>query len=298
MIRILTISTLALLVATGCNDSPKNAQLRSDSASDDALSARESIDTPPTVESTGFVPRIVGIGVALNTQGVYPKVKFIVPDGAASRSGQIELNDEIVAIESQSQRYDAREMTMEEVTAAIRGVAGTQLALDLFRDGEPFTVKLTRDVVPIKEFAFSKSLVGKNVGGIRFTTFDDNAQGSMSNFRGKILVIDVWATFCAPCQKPMTMMQEYFERNPSWHDKVVLVGASIDENHENAVEHAKRKSWSNTVNVHLEPAAIEALDVQAVPLLVIANPDGMITYYGDVHAVSVPDIVNQMLKDR
>ena len=43
-----------------------------------------------------------------------------------------------------------------------------------------------------------------------------------------MLLIDVWATWCGPCQKPMAHNQEMLVKN-NWGDKVRIVGVSVDD---------------------------------------------------------------------
>lgn len=46
---------------------------------------------------------------------------------------------------------------------------------------------------------------------------------------GQVLLLDFWATWCPPCQKPMAHNQEMLEkRGADWGDKVRLLGLSID----------------------------------------------------------------------
>jgi len=59
---------------------------------------------------------------------------------------------------------------------------------------------------------------------------------SLSNFRGKYLYIDIWATWCAPCQREIPYMRQLEER---YHNKeIYFVSISCDSN---------RAAWENMV---------------------------------------------------
>ena len=52
----------------------------------------------------------------------------------------------------------------------------------------------------------------------------------LSHKLGEVLLVDVWATWCPPCQKPMAHNQTMLEKNEEiWKDKVRIVGVSVDE---------------------------------------------------------------------
>ena len=187
-------------------------------------------------------------------------------------------------------------MSLEDATSLIRGIAGTSISLEIMRDGgERSVVKLVRDVVVLEEFEFSKSLLGKPIPDFEFSYLEDGSKGKISDFKGKIVVIDVWGTLCAPCQKPMDQMQNYRAKNPGWRDKVELIGASVHTTREVSLDHAKKKGWNRTTNIHLDDEVSKQLGVVAIPLLIVLKPDGEVIYYGDIHGASVPDIVNGQL---
>jgi len=49
--------------------------------------------------------------------------------------------------------------------------------------------------------------VAKPVPDVAFTR-DDGNQGRLQDYRGKVTLVNFWATWCAPCRKEMPMLAE------------------------------------------------------------------------------------------
>ncbi len=60
-------------------------------------------------------------------------------------------------------------------------------------------------------------------------TYPDAAgkQISLSDFKGKVVVVDVWATWCGPCRKELPFLKELEKELKN--EEVVFVGVSLDE---------------------------------------------------------------------
>jgi len=49
----------------------------------------------------------------------------------------------------------------------------------------------------------------------------------LGDYRGRVLVLNVWATWCAPCREEMPSLQRLSERFPT--ERLVVVGLTVDE---------------------------------------------------------------------
>jgi thiol-disulfide isomerase/thioredoxin len=62
----------------------------------------------------------------------------------------------------------------------------------------------------------------------RFVIGDGHASVDLSKLRGKIVVLNLWATWCAPCVEELPSLLALQKRNPN----IVVVGISTDQDDE------------------------------------------------------------------
>ncbi|MEO0339196.1 MAG: TlpA disulfide reductase family protein [Bacteroidota bacterium] len=68
---------------------------------------------------------------------------------------------------------------------------------------------------------------GKSAPGFTFPD-KDQAMHSLADFRGKVVYIDVWATWCGPCLAEQPYLAE-IEEEYAGNDDIVFMGVSIDD---------------------------------------------------------------------
>lgn len=64
--------------------------------------------------------------------------------------------------------------------------------------------------------------VGKPAPDFRVTTFDGKKIG-LADFKGQVLVVNFWATWCTPCKKELPMLDFYYREREKAGLKVLAV---------------------------------------------------------------------------
>lgn len=70
------------------------------------------------------------------------------------------------------------------------------------------------------------------VGGL-----DDDGQLSLAEFRGRVVVVNFWASWCGPCRAEQPDLNEAYALLPS--DEVAFLGVNIEDAQANAVAHLR-----------------------------------------------------------
>lgn len=98
-----------------------------------------------------------GVGLKLERRGEYVRIKEIVPNSPAARSGMFIINDLIVAVDGEDMRY----VSASYVASRIIGEVGTHAVITVRRDREvlpPIVLTRKRFVIP--------SVIAKTVGNV------------------------------------------------------------------------------------------------------------------------------------
>lgn len=125
---------------------------------------------------------------------------------------------------------------------------------------------------------------------------------SLESLKGKIVVIDFWATWCGPCIASMPGMQKAQEKLVGREDVQFLfvdTKESGDNKLENAKEFMKKKNYAFYVLMDNENKMSNAFDVNGIPAKFVLDKNGNIRFksvgYGG-NADALADEVLQMVE--
>lgn len=111
-------------------------------------------------------------------------------------------------------------------------------------------------------------------------TFDEatGAEAGLASFKGKTILVNYWATWCAPCEKEMPALGALQTARGGDTFEVVAISIDADED----VEYAKRRLTElGAANIAFRHAPLDRGDivyganVQGFPTTILYGPDGL-----------------------
>lgn len=103
---------------------------------------------------------------------------------------------------------------------------------------------------------------------------------SLSHLKGKVVYIDVWATWCAPCIKEFPYYKE-LEKKLGERDDIEFLFVSVDQNSKNWVSFLNEKDIPKGIHVREgigfgHPSVQESYNMWGVPRYILINQKGKI----------------------
>ena len=132
---------------------------------------------------------------------------------------------------------------------------------------------------------------------LKLSSFDGTRSSQLADYRGKIVVLDFWASWCPTCYPPVTKMQTMADDNPQWIGKVELITVSVDSDLAKAVGVIDKKNWNRTINRAADIQELNAIGVSVIPLVIVIAPEGTIAIMAGAHALDIEkEIVALLVK--
>ena len=138
----------------------------------------------------------------------------------------------------------------------------------------------------------SDSLVGSPAPSVKANLLD-GTEFDLSQHKGKVVVLDFWATWCGPCVRALPELMEATSSFPK--NKVAFVAVNQGEKAKQIKKFLKQKKWES-LSVALDPKSVagKRFKVEGIPQTVIIDKQGKVRH---VHVGFSPNIGNRLKKE-
>ena len=121
----------------------------------------------------------------------------------------------------------------------------------------------------------SASFVGQRAPDTEFAVLGGTGAMRLSSLRGKVVLLDVWASWCAPCQEELPLLDDMAVRLKG--KDIEVVGLSIDESQADAEQFLARKSaWSLTLGLDSEQKLANQFKPPKMPTSYVIDRNGVV----------------------
>ncbi len=144
-------------------------------------------------------------------------------------------------------------------------------------------------------YAVSKTAIGKAAPEITGKDLDGKTM-KLSDFRGKVIVLTFWGTWCKPCMDMVPYEKKLVARLKD--RPFVLLGVNFDRDRKklDAVRKEKGMTWRSWVDdVESEKAISKRWDIRAWPTIIVIDHKGVIRHK-HLRGKHLDAVVDQLLK--
>ncbi|MBU2870788.1 TlpA family protein disulfide reductase [Colwellia sp. E2M01] len=143
--------------------------------------------------------------------------------------------------------FKTKTLILNGLLASIIFIASNVNALEMSKPAPDFTLK---------------SLSGENL--------------KLTEQRGKIIVLNFWASWCGPCRVEMPVLQDFYTK---YQDLGVSVwGVNVEQENQAGRDFLKGLDLSFPILFDSSNSISDVYDVEAMPTTVIIDRDGLVRY--------------------
>lgn len=140
--------------------------------------------------------------------------------------------------------------------------------------GLVLTGKISLGVSNVPEFPpLAKIESGSVANDFQLSDLEGN-QVQLSEFRGKTVVVNFWATWCIPCIEEMPMFEAYSSQYPD----IVFLSIDEEESREQVAPFIERMGLNYPILLDLNAKVAEHYKVSMLPSTFFIDPEGMIRF--------------------
>lgn len=147
----------------------------------------------------------------------------------------------------------------------------------------------------------SDPIIGTAVGNLApdFSLQTDGGETvRLSDFRGEVVLLNFWGTWCGPCRREMPEFQRIY--NERADDGFNILAVAIRDDVDKVVEFRREFDLSFTLAMDSDNAVADLYGIQTAPSTLIISPDGVIVakHFGMLVESQIQELVVKALSEQ
>ncbi|OJX45995.1 MAG: hypothetical protein BGO78_03675 [Chloroflexi bacterium 44-23] len=98
----------------------------------------------------------------------------------------------------------------------------------------------------------------------------------LSDYRGKIVLINSWASWCPPCMAEMPALEKFYQQNKGHNFEILAVNAG--ESQATAQNFVRRSGVSFPILLDEDASTLTAMGINGYPTSILVGPDGNVLH--------------------
>jgi len=118
---------------------------------------------------------------------------------------------------------------------------------------------------------------------------------SLASFKGQVVLLNFWATWCGPCREEMPQLNRLYEKYRA--SGFVLLGVNVDDDTSKAAEVAKKLGLTFPVLLDTDKKVSKLYDLSTMPSTVIIDRDGKVRYVHRGYLAGYEDSYEKQIRE-
>ena len=116
--------------------------------------------------------------------------------------------------------------------------------------------------------------IGKKAPDFTLKSLTKKSQLTLSGLKGKVVLVDFWASWCAPCKISMPHLEKLARK----YKNFTVVAVNIDDDKENAIKFLNDMGLDINAVHDASKEVVSAYDVPEMPTAYLIDQYGMVQY--------------------
>lgn len=104
----------------------------------------------------------------------------------------------------------------------------------------------------------------------------DGATHRLADYRGQVVIVNFWATWCPPCREEMPSMQRAWERLKN--QDIVILAIDVGEDEDTIFTFTADYPVEFPLLMDLDSSVIQSWPVRGLPTTFVIDPQGRMVY--------------------